>query len=168
MYVAYNMPGLSLAFPHIYIHRNSICPHWKYSAQCVCRQSLFSVCGLCRWAGVGLTRHDLPQPTVFPDTRGHSDKRGVRGDVTVILPAPTRVPAHYRQPSVQRNPVFQRTRFLLSCVKYLQKNRRILNLRLSGFAHRPCPYHSAPAQAKRMSTPETLLGTLPATPIPQR
>lgn len=82
------MPGLSLAFPHIYIHRNSICPHWKYSAQCVYRQSFFSVCGLCRWAGVGLTRRDLPQPAVFPDTRGHSDKCcGVPGEECHSHPA---------------------------------------------------------------------------------
>lgn len=164
------MPGLSLAFPHIYIHRNSICPHWKYSAQCVYRQSFFSVCGLCRWPGWGSHAVTSPSPLCSPTHVGTLTNAAacpVRS-VTVILPAPTRVSAHYRQPSVQRNPVFQRTPFLLSCVKYLQKNRWVLSLRLSGFAHRPCPYHSAPAQAKRMSTPETLLGPLPATPLPQR
>lgn len=63
-----------------------------------------------------------------------------QGGVTVILPVPTRVLARYRKPSVQRNAVFQRTRFLLSCVKYLQRNPRLLSLCLSESAHRPCPF----------------------------
>lgn len=115
-------------------------------------------CAACTWTELFLSLRAVPmgrggthamtapQSGVCPAHMGtlcRMIQRAWRGGVTVILPAPTRVLSCYWKPSVQRNPVFQRTRFLLSCVKYLQRNPQLLSLRLSGFAHRPCPCHCA-------------------------
>lgn len=141
MYFAYKMPELSLALQQIYIHRNGICPHWKSSVH---TDRAFSQSAGCADGQGWDSRRDRPQPGVCLAHVGtlSNDAACVPGEEvsqSSCQPPPGSWP-RYRKPSVQRNAVFQRTRFLLSLRKIPTEKPTAPKPSLSGSAHQPCPF----------------------------